>query len=210
LAQTGADCQFIIANLAEHGQMGELLTQLQVLPPVDLLIHNAGINAVGYFSEMDLPKQTRVLDVNLTAPLLLTAGLLAAQQLSAGCTIVGISSLSHFVGYPGAALYAASKDGLRAYLSSLAVALVDQHMKALTVYPGPTRTAHARRYSPDNRREASRMSPDLLATYIEQAVGAERRITIPGVGNKLFAIMGKLLPQLTERAMQKAILGHSK
>lgn len=206
LSQTDVNIEFIITNLAEQGELVETLADLENRPPIDLFIHNAGINAVGHFAKMDLGKQQKVVDVNLAAPLLLTAGLLAKKRLALGGTVVGISSLSHFVGYPGAALYAASKDGLRAYLSSLAVALASQNINVLSIYPGPTRTQHARRYSPDNSREASRMSPEMLAKYIERAVHTKQRTLIPGVGNKLFALAGKLLPTVTERAMKRAIL----
>jgi len=99
-----------------------------------------------------------VLAVNLTAPLHLTGALLQAGKIAPGGSLVFVSSLSRLLSYPGAAVYAASKDGLASYARSLAVALAPQKMHVLTVYPGPTRTAHARRYSPDNSREARRGS----------------------------------------------------
>jgi hypothetical protein len=40
----------------------------------------------------------------------------------------------------------------------------------MTVFPGPTRTAHARRYSPDNSREEKRMVPEELAERIFRGV----------------------------------------
>ncbi|MDQ6613078.1 MAG: SDR family NAD(P)-dependent oxidoreductase, partial [Gemmatimonadota bacterium] len=119
------------------------------------------------------------------------------------CQLVFISSLSHFVGYPGAATYAASKDGLHAYASSLSAST--RSLRVLTVYPGPTRTAHARRYSPDNTRETRRMPPDRLALAILGAVQQRRRTLIPGAANRMFALLGVSARGLTNILMRRAL-----
>ena len=141
----------------------------------------------------------------MTAPLLLTAGLLRNELLNPGATLVFISSLSHFVGYPGAAVYAATKDGLASFARSLAVALAPEGIHVTTVFPGPTRTAHARRYSPDNRREARRMDPAELAEAIVQAVANQQAQLVPGLGNRLAAAAGRLAPTLTTEAMRRTL-----
>ena len=174
-------------------------------PPLDVLIHNAGISAVGPFVDSDLAAQQAVLSVNLEAPLVLTAAILQRAHLSAHGTIVFLSSLSHFVSYPGAAVYAASKDGLAAYARSVAVALSPAGIHVLSVFPGPTRTAHARRYSPDNRREARRMAPDLLASQIFNAIRLRRKRLIPGWGARLAAIGAQVAPRIFEALMRRAI-----
>ncbi|MCB9147924.1 MAG: SDR family NAD(P)-dependent oxidoreductase [Caldilineaceae bacterium] len=206
LTAAGGTIEFVQVDLANQDALDAALQTLRAGPAVDLLIHNAGINAVGHFAHMEWPPQQMVLAVNLVAPLLLTRGLLAANHLNAGGTVVCISSLSRFVGYPGAAVYAASKDGLASYARSLSVALAGQNINVLTVYPGPTRTAHARRYSPDNSREARRMAPAELAQRIVAAVEKRQRTLIPGAGNQLFAVAGHLAPRVTERVMKRAIL----
>ena len=99
-----------------------------------------------------------ILEVNLTAPLALTAGLLKKNLLASAGSLVFVSSLSRFLSYPGAAVYAASKDGIASYARSLAVALVPAGIHVLTVYPGPTRTAQARACSPNNHHEHRRIT----------------------------------------------------
>ncbi len=206
LLASGVAARFLLADLASPGAIEELLAQLAGLPPADALVHCAGISAVGRFAGVAPARQQAVIDVNLRAPLLLTAGALRRSLLARDSTLVFVASLSCFTGYPGAAVYAASKDGLAAFARSLSAALAPRGLHVLTVYPGPTRTAHARRYSPDNRREHRRMPPERLAELIVQAIQTRRRSLIPGAGNRLFALAGRLLPGLTERAMQRAIL----
>ncbi|HEU4326524.1 MAG TPA: SDR family NAD(P)-dependent oxidoreductase [Roseiflexaceae bacterium] len=202
----GVAAHFLLTDLTQPPAVEELLASLAGLPPADALIHCAGISAVGRFAGVPPAQQQAVIDVNLRAPLLLTAGALRERLLTRDSTLVFVASLSCFTSYPGAAVYAASKDGLAAFARSLGVALAPHGPRVLTVYPGPTRTAHARRYSPDNRREHRRMPPEQLAEQIFQALQARRRTLIPGAGNRLFALAGRLLPGLTEWAMRRAIL----
>ncbi len=206
LRAQGATVEFLIANLGDAAEVAQVAAQVAAGPALSVVIHNAGINAVGSFAHLPLAKQSQVIDINLTAPLLLTAALLRAKKLAPGSSLAFIASLSHYVGYPGAAVYAASKDGLVAYARSLAVALAPKGIQLLTIFPGPTRTAHARRYSPDNRREQSRMPPEELARQILQAVQRRQRLLIPGVGNQLFAWAGWLLPSITEQLMRRMLL----
>lgn len=204
MAQQGVEMKFIAANLAKSADVLQAAEALMRGVKVDVLIHNAGISAVGRFADLELEAQLKVIDVNFTAPLLLTADLLRRDGLGRGCHLVFISSLSHFVGYPGAAVYAATKDGLSSYARGLAVAL-GREARLLTVYPGPTRTAHARRYSPDNSHEASRISPEQTAELIGRAVERHRRFLLPGTNTKLFALLGYFAPRLMERAVKRLI-----
>ncbi|MEZ4730121.1 MAG: SDR family NAD(P)-dependent oxidoreductase [Caldilineaceae bacterium] len=205
LINAGGRIRFLIADLSALPKMNNILERLTTRPPIDLFIHNAGINAVGPFVQSDLERQSKVIDLNLTAPLLLTAGLLQRGMMTPQGSLAFLSSLSHFVSYPGAAVYAATKDGVAAYARSLAVAVAPQGKHVLTVYPGPTRTAHARRYSPDNSREAQRMAPEVVARQIITALHRRRRHLIPGMANQTVALVGQLWPGLTEQLMRRTI-----
>lgn len=206
LAAAGIEARFTQADLSGEEGIAAAVAGLGEGPPFDVVVHNAGINAVGAFADARLEPQKAVLGVNLLAPMLLTAALLRGERLRAEGSLVFLSSLSRFVGYPGAVAYAASKDGLAAYARSLRVALAPRGTQVLTVYPGPTRTAHARRYSPDNTKEERRMAPDELAERILGAVRGRRQTLVPGIGNRVFAVLGHLAPGVCERAMKKAIL----
>ena len=155
--------------------------------------------------QSNLARQQAVIAINFAAPLLLTAGLLADGQMTTASAFVFISSLSHFASYPGAAVYAASKDGIASYARSLGVALAARQIHVLTVYPGPTRTAHARRYSPDNRREAKRMPPSQLAAHMLTALQKRRRQLIPGFSNRAVALISRLWPQPIEQIMRRTL-----
>ncbi|MEZ4864678.1 MAG: SDR family NAD(P)-dependent oxidoreductase [Caldilineaceae bacterium] len=203
IINAGGQARFLIADLLAPNAVENVLDVLATRPPITVFIHNAGISAVGAFVDLELAAQQRVLALNLNMPLRLTAALLQAKRLAPQSSLVFISSLSHFAGYPGASVYAASKDGVAAYARSLAVALAPQGMKVLTVYPGPTRTAHARRYSPNNSREERRMAPERLAQLILASVQKGRRQLIPGINNQAAAWLGRFFPPLIEQVMRR-------
>ena len=192
------------ADLALAAERETLIARLQHQPPALLWIHNAGISAVGPFAQVPLAAQQAVIDVNLLAPLELSAAVLRTGCLDHAGFVVFLSSLSHYAGYPGASVYAATKSGLAAYARSLAVAYPRLHV--LTVFPGPTRTAHARRYSPDHSREHRRMPPETVAQAIFQAVEKRQRVVIPGAGAKAAAVLGKLWPSLSDALMKRLML----
>ncbi len=205
LAAQGITISFLLGDLSTPDDVERISTALADGAPIDVLVHNAGINCVGAFARTEFAHQQAVLDVNLRAPLHLTAAVLRADKIVAGGSLVFISSLSHYVSFPGAAVYAASKDALAAYARSLAVALAPQRIHVLTVYPGPTRTAHAHRYSPDNRRAAQRMPPETLAAAICRAVEKRQRRLIPGFRNRLAAWFGVWFPGSVEWVMRKTM-----
>ncbi|MEM7032734.1 MAG: SDR family NAD(P)-dependent oxidoreductase [Chloroflexota bacterium] len=206
LERQGYDVAFFVSDLTQKSEITSLTQSLSDRPQIDVFIHNAGINAVGHFAEMGLHPQYNVLRLNFLAPLLLTASLLKNRAFTTAPYLIFVSSLSYFVGYPGATVYAASKDGLAAYARSLGIITVKNPGRTLTVFPGPTRTAHARRYSPDNSREAKRMLPETLANLIFTAAQNQRQTLIPGFGNKAFAYFGKFLPKIAEKVMKRVIL----
>ncbi len=200
-------CEFVIADLSDKTNIDHVVANL---PKISVFIHCAGISAVGCFEEVGVSAQIKVLDINLLAPMLLTKKLLQEKKVASGSSLVFISSLSHFVSYPSAVAYAASKSGLASYARSLRVALVSKGIQVLTVYPGPTRTPHARKYSPDNSREHHRMPPEKVAQATLCSVNKKHRILIIGIANKVFATLGFAFPSLTEMFMHRMMLNLEK
>lgn len=206
LERAGIAFECLEADLAREEGVRAVLDGLRSRPPLDVVIHNAGISSVGRFAASPWTEARRVIAVNLLAPLFLTAGILRQGRLAERGAFVFISSLSRFVSYPGAAAYAASKDGLASYARSLRAALEPRGGRVLTVYPGPTRTEHARRHGPPGAREARRMAPEELAERVFRALERRSRVLVPGTANRAFAALGHALPALAERAMKRAIL----
>jgi NAD(P)-dependent dehydrogenase (short-subunit alcohol dehydrogenase family) len=113
-AAGGAPLVFALADLGEPAQIGPALDRLQQdLGPLDGLVNNAGIAAhIAPVLRMGLAGWQRELDVNLTAPFLLSQALLPAMVAQGWGRIVNVSSLAGRGGLYQQAGYSATKSGL--------------------------------------------------------------------------------------------------
>ncbi|WP_282610206.1 SDR family oxidoreductase [Pelagibius sp. Alg239-R121] len=193
------------ADLADRTAIAGLVERICEAGAIDVVIHNAGINAAGPFENLDQPAMHRIIAVNLRAPMLMTAALLKQGLISEGGSLVFVGSLSSYLSYPGAATYAASKDGLLAYAKSLTPALARRRIACLSVLPGPLDTAHARIHAPPGADERGRLDPAAAADEIYRAVQSKRESLVPGWRAKLYSGIGIASPRLAERMMRKII-----
>lgn len=106
---------------------------------LDSLVHLAGTVDLGTVAELDLEAWQRQLAVNLTAPAVLTAGLLPALRASAG-TVVLVNSSAGLVANAGWSAYAASKFGLRGFADALRAEEAATGVRVTSVFPSRTAT----------------------------------------------------------------------
>ncbi|WP_147125252.1 SDR family NAD(P)-dependent oxidoreductase [Shimia ponticola] len=174
--------------------------------PVACIIHCAGISGTGRFEDIPAEHHARIMALNFTAPVQITAALLAANACAPTAKHVFVGSLSTFTGYPGATSYAASKDGLSSFTHSLRKSL-PRGMSSHCVYPGPLRTDHAARYAPDNSEAtvARRQSPEEAAALILTAMDRRRRAIFPGWKTRAFAFAGRILPGPVGRTLRQSL-----
>jgi cyclic-di-GMP-binding biofilm dispersal mediator protein len=203
----GGTASAVVADLSNLPSFDRLASELEARGPFDAVIHNAGINRFGRFVESDPAEQERIFAVNLVAPILLTRELFARRLINSDARLGFVSSLSHFVGYPGAAVYASTKSGLVAFAEALRWAGKKYGFSTTTIFPGPTRTRQAIENSPDNRREHRRTDPAVLADAIFQAMDERKAILVHGTANRFAAELGRRFPRLTESMMRRALLG---
>ena len=99
-----------------------------------ILINNAGIVSRTSVHSIALKEWQRVIDINLTGPML---GIQAAAPLmrdSGGGAVVNISSTAGLIGHPGVA-YAASKWGLRGVTKSAAMECLAWNIRVNSIHP---------------------------------------------------------------------------
>ncbi|MDQ2833737.1 MAG: SDR family oxidoreductase [Acidobacteriota bacterium] len=109
------------------------------------LVNNAGIAVVGPLLHQPLTEFRRQLEVNLTAPLLVTqafADMLGTDRTRAGAPgrIINISSVGGKMGAPFLGAYAASKHGLEGMSESLRRELMLYGIDVILIEPGYVNT----------------------------------------------------------------------
>jgi gluconate 5-dehydrogenase len=107
---------------------------LAALPPVDILINNAGHRDRRPIAELDRAAVRRMLEVNLVAPFDLARRL--APRMAAGGRILNITSIAGPIARSGDAAYTASKGGLEALTRALAAELGPRDITVNAVAPG--------------------------------------------------------------------------
>jgi len=115
--------------------------RVAALPAIDGVVHSAGIsdnNPIRFFS---LEKYQRVIDINQTAPTLLTAELLRANKINKGGSIVFVASISGTtIGIRGAAAYGASKAALVGISRVIALEVGHKNIRSNCISPGMIET----------------------------------------------------------------------
>ncbi|MCH4161172.1 MAG: SDR family oxidoreductase [Bifidobacterium sp.] len=106
---------------------------------IDLLVHAAATATVGKADQATATDWQHVLSTNVTAPALLTAGLLPVIRQVKG-TIVFINSGAGERAVANHSIYAASKHALRGYADTLRLEESEHQVRVSTVYPGQINT----------------------------------------------------------------------
>lgn len=108
---------------------------------VDVLINNAGLSLVGVFQCLDSEKIRRLLNVNLTNAMSLTAELLPLMINKKSGSIINISSVWGVVGGSCEVHYSASKAGLIGFTKALSKEVGASGIRVNCVAPGYIETA---------------------------------------------------------------------
>jgi uncharacterized protein len=89
------------------------------LPPIDLLVNNAGRLTGGLLEEQELDDVYAMFQVNLLGPIQLTRAVLPGMLERGRGKIVNNASISGYAYFPGTSTYAAAKAGVVAFSEAL-------------------------------------------------------------------------------------------
>lgn len=169
---------------------------------VDVLVNNAGANARGPIERYSADELAHVVTVNLTAPIVLSRLALPYLRRSSAPAIVNVSSLAGRVPVPHAAVYSATKFGLRCFTFSLADELEAAGIKVAVVSPGPVDTGFIMDdldEVPDIVLSQPMSTPDQVAQLIvDSAADGKRERVVRRMGGYL-TTLGYLFPGLLRR-----------
>lgn len=185
-SQRPGQTQFFVVDLSRTETALDWIAKAEAtFGPIDVLIHNAGVQLVEPAEEHDPEALLAMLRLNLLTPLAITRQILPSMVARGDGTIVDIASVAGLAPTPGMWGYNASKAGLGAASESLRGELRQSGVHVVTVYPGPVDTPMARAgYAAYPENPALRVLPEgrpsELARLIREAVDLRRpRVVYP-------------------------------
>jgi len=136
-AELGDRSHVVTANLGDREAVaGVIDAASEKAGPVSILVNNAGITRDNLAMRMKDEEWDQVLEVNLTASMILCRAALRNMMKARHGRIISISSIVGVTGNPGQTNYAASKAGMIGYSKSLAQEVASRGVTVNIVAPG--------------------------------------------------------------------------
>ncbi|MEO1275605.1 MAG: SDR family oxidoreductase [Pseudomonadota bacterium] len=136
-AETPGKTARVTADLSERQQLSELVDRVQdPFGPPDILVHAAGINTREAADDVTEAGWDVTLELNLTAPFLLSQALVPAMATQGWGRIVLFASLQTTRAFPGGIAYGASKGGIAQLTRAMAEAWSSKGINANAIGPG--------------------------------------------------------------------------
>lgn len=205
LSSLGVKSASVAADLADLTQVDPLVEGVEAaLGPIDVLVNNAGVESIGAFTTYTREELTSMVDVNLTAPMLLTHRLTPGMLERERGHVVFIASVAGKVGPAFNEPYAATKAGLVGLTQSLRAEYLHAPIGFSVVCPGfiAGDGMYARMAADGHRsnRMMGETTTEKVAKAVVRAIREDRaEIVESGAPIRPMLALGQLAPGLVER-----------
>ena len=166
---------------------------LDAVGPVDVLVNNAGVSFPGLVHELDDDTHRRIIDTNLTGPILVTKRVVGAWRAEKRPgDVLFVTSDTAMNPRPYMATYGVAKVALESFARILALECEDCAIRASVVRVGPTVTAFGDSWDPalfadifpawtrfGIQRHFNTMQPEDVARAVVTAVTAPAHMWVP-------------------------------
>ena len=157
----------IPADISRSEDVASLFARVrEVFGRLDILINNAGIGLFGPVEEFAAADLDRVLGTNLRGTFLACQEAVRIMKPRKRGTIINISSVVGFKGYPNQAAYTASKHGVMGLTKSLAAEVQEHGIRVSAILPGGVETGLIGDARPDLARAQLLQPEDIAQTVL--------------------------------------------
>ena len=141
-AELGERAHVVPCNLSDRDAVKALPGQaIEAMGGLDILVNNAGMTKDNLFMRLKDEEWDQVLEINLTATMMLMRAVMRPMMKARGGRIINISSIVGVTGNPGQANYAASKAGVIGMGKSVAQEVASRGITVNAIAPGFITTA---------------------------------------------------------------------
>jgi NAD(P)-dependent dehydrogenase (short-subunit alcohol dehydrogenase family) len=135
-AEAGADLRPLELDVTCDTSVSAALAEIARTGELDVVVHNAGVAAMGLVESQSVALAARIFEVNVMGPLRVQQAALPLLRASRSARIVAISSTLGRERVPFLALYTATKHALDAMLTTWAYELHPEGIRTVLVEPG--------------------------------------------------------------------------
>jgi len=209
LRERGVSSEAVPADLGDLSQIDPLIERSEAaLGGIDVLVNNAGLETVGAFTAYSREQLTSMVDVNLTAPMLLTHRVVPGMLERGRGHVVFISSLAGKLGPAYNEPYAATKAGLIGLSQSLRAEYSKTPVGFSAICPGFTAGDGMYQRMVDEGVSSNRMlgetTLEKVADRVVEAIRRDRpEVVESGSPVRPLLAMGQLAPRLSERMVER-------
>ena len=177
--------------------------------PIQLLINNAGLGGTMPYETATPEYIERIIQLNISAPSILTRLLLPTLRQQAQSYILNISSMAAFSPMAYKTVYPASKAFIWSFSRGLYQELKGSGVFVGVIHPGPIKT------NPDVCRRIEKqkffgkiglLSPEQLAFQAIDQILKQDSLLIPGVLNKINWLLMKTIPIWLQMGLMSKVI----
>jgi short-subunit dehydrogenase len=162
--------------------------------PYEALVNNAGFGIHGDFASTQIDQNIQLVHLQLDAPLRLTRAVLPGMIQRKTGRILNVASVYSYAPVPLQSTYAACKAFLLSFSASLQNELTRTGVTVTVFCPGITQTNFRSRAGIAQKRTDTGMLPEEAARIAFRETMRGTHIVIPGLANRTFAFVMRLLP----------------
>jgi len=194
-------------DLAEPAERSALVKKAQSMK-VNVLINLAGVNELSLIEDTTVQEVEHLINMNLVAPINLTREMLGHLREQNEASIINVGSIMGSIGYPGSALYCASKFGFRGFSEALRRELASSSVKVIYLAPRATATTmNSEHMTSMNQALGVHIdAPEVVAKQLVISLKqANAKSYYLGWPEKLFVKINALFPWLVDNAIFKQL-----
>lgn len=205
--QIGSGHCIVEADLCKPTDRSRVLSLISDQGGLDAVVNLAGVTDFALFNDQSPAMIEKILNTNLLSLILFCRELLPLLLAKPEAAMINVGSIFGSIGYPGFAVYCASKAGVKSFSEALDRELADSSLRVCYIAPRSTTTeinsvaVQALNKELGNRSD----SAEYVAAQIIKLLKSDRRLSYLGWPEKFYVRVNAIFPNAVRRSLTKQL-----
>ncbi len=194
-AVSASSVESFLVNLSDNDPLEGFIEKIKANYEIDILVNNAGFGYMGDFYLMPQTEINSMEHTNMLSVAALCRAFIPGMIRKRCGGVLNVGSVASFFATPGSALYGATKHFILGLTDAIHEELLFFGVHVTGLYPGHTYSRFIERASGGQRQKWQKaMSASAVARAGLLGLSKNRTRVVPGLGNKLRAFAGSVIP----------------